>query len=107
MIEYKTFDDYVRCIFKIEPTELTHISPEEQKKKTVKITADELINIWNELAVLKAQIEKMKCCMNCTFFRPVGSKEKWNPLCKSVRDSNKKCCNFYKMGDEIMDLEES
>ena len=53
MTEYKTFDDYVRSVFKIEPTELTHISPEEQKKKTVKITADELINIWNELSELE------------------------------------------------------
>lgn len=60
MTEYKTFDDYVRCIFKIEPTELTHISPEEQKKKTVKITADELINIWNELSELEKEVELWK-----------------------------------------------
>lgn len=33
MTEYKKFDDYVRNVFKIEPTELTHISPEEQIKQ--------------------------------------------------------------------------
>lgn len=54
MTEYKTFDDYVKNTFNIEPRELTHISPEEQKKKTVAITVDELINIWNELTELKA-----------------------------------------------------
>lgn len=54
MTEYKTFDDYVKNTFNIEPRELTHISPEEQKKKTVVITVDELINIWNELTELKA-----------------------------------------------------
>lgn len=69
MIEFKTFDDYVRNFFKLESTELTHISPEEQKKKTVAITVDELINIWNELTELKLQIEKMKCCQNCMHYR--------------------------------------
>ena len=53
MTDYKTFDDYVKNTFNIEPRELTHISPEEQKKKTVVITVDELINIWNELTELK------------------------------------------------------
>ena len=53
MTEYKTFDDYVKNTFNIEPRELTFISPEEQKKKTVAITVDELINIWNELTELE------------------------------------------------------
>lgn len=65
MTEYKTFDDYVKNTFSIEPRELTHLSPEEQKKKTVAITVDELINIWNEITELKVQTEKMKCCGNC------------------------------------------
>ena len=60
MTEYKTFDDYVRNIFKVEPSELTHLSPEEQKKKTVKITVDELINIWNELTELESKIKQQE-----------------------------------------------
>lgn len=60
MTEYKTFEDYVKNIFNIEPTELTHISPEEQKKKTVAITADELISIWNELTELKLKADRPK-----------------------------------------------
>ena len=111
MTEYKTFDDYVRNIFKIEPTELTHISPEEQKKKTVEITADELINIWNELTELKveneqiknsdtlckligeqkrkiteleAQIEKMKCCQNCRKFNNLS----YDCTCAEVCNGN-------------------
>lgn len=63
MTEYKTFDDYVRNVFKIEPREITHISPEEQKKKTFKITADELINIWNELTELKSDNDARKFAM--------------------------------------------
>lgn len=60
MTEYKTFDDYVKNTFNIEPRELTHISPEEQKKKTVAITVDELINIWNELTELKLKAGRPK-----------------------------------------------
>ena len=60
MTEYKTFDDYVKNTFNIEPRELTHISPEEQKKKTVAITVDELINIWNELTELKLKADRPK-----------------------------------------------
>lgn len=60
MTEYKTFDDYVKNTFNLEPRELTHISPEEQKKKTVAITVDELVNIWNELTELKLKAGKPK-----------------------------------------------
>ena len=60
MTEYKSFDDYVKNTFNIEPRELTHISPEEQKKKTVAITVDELINIWNELTELKLKAGRPK-----------------------------------------------
>lgn len=59
MTEYKTFDDYVKNTFNIEPRELTHISPEEQKKKTVAITVDELINIWNELTELQVEASRL------------------------------------------------
>ena len=60
MTEYKTFDDYVKTVFNIEPSELTHSSPQEQKNKTVEITVDELINIWNELTMLKLEVDKSK-----------------------------------------------
>lgn len=60
MTEYNTFDDYVKNVFNIEPSELTHISPQEQKNKKVEITVDELINIWNELTELKLKVDKSK-----------------------------------------------
>lgn len=60
MTEYKTFDDFVRDVIKVEPSKLTHLSPEEQKKEKVLIPIDSLISTWNEMVELQVQIEKMK-----------------------------------------------
>ena len=60
MTEYKTFDDYVIKVLHLEPTELTHISPEEQKTKMVKMSVDELITIWNELTEKDTDLKELK-----------------------------------------------
>ena len=80
MTEYNTFDDYVKNIFNIEPSELTHISPQEQKNKTVEITVDELINIWNELTELKLKVDKSKW----HYVKDGDLPEQYNHTCFSI-----------------------
>ena len=41
------FDDWVKDILKIEAREITHLTPEEQKKVYFTVSADDLIRLWN------------------------------------------------------------
>ena len=41
---------------------------------------------------LEAQIEKMKCCENCAFF-----KEKTYQICLDIKKQGSKKCAFYKI----------
>ena len=44
------------------------------------------------IAELEAQIEKMKCCENCAFF-----KDKTYDICNRIKKLGTRKCAFYKM----------
>lgn len=65
------FDDWVKETLGIKPCEITHITPEEQKKIKFTVSADDLINLWNagvengskEITVLiNAERERQEKC---------------------------------------------
>lgn len=44
---FDDFDDWVKETLGIKSYEITHITPEEQKKIKFTVSADDLINLWN------------------------------------------------------------
>lgn len=42
-----TFDDWVKDVLRIEPRQITHLSPEEQKNVSFTVSVDNLIKLWN------------------------------------------------------------
>lgn len=44
---FDDFDDWVKETLGIKPCEITHMTPEEQKKIKFIVSADDLINLWN------------------------------------------------------------
>ena len=52
----------------------------------------ELAQALKENADLKAQIEKMKCCENCAFF-----KDKTYDICNRIKKLGTRKCAFYKI----------
>ena len=41
------FDDWVKETLKIEGSEITHLSPEEQRVIKFTVSVDDLIKLWN------------------------------------------------------------
>ena len=50
------------------------------------------IALVNKIAELEAQIEQMKCCENCAFF-----KDKTYDICHRIKKLGTRKCAFYKM----------
>ena len=49
-------------------------------------------NLTDRVKELEAQIEKMKCCENCAFF-----KDKTYDICNRIKKLGTRKCAFYKM----------
>ena len=45
--EIITFDDWVKNVLRIEPSQITHLSPEEQEKVSFTVSVNNLIKLWN------------------------------------------------------------
>ena len=102
-IKKETEKDGISEILKLTEPREKRIAELEAEKKDLTIKIDRLesaCDAYNysqrtyqeEIKELEAQIERMKCCENCVFF-----KDKKYDICHRIKKLGTRKCAFYKM----------
>ena len=77
-------------------TELELFDKLNPKRDLPQATCDVISQVYKvmqeENEQLKEQIEKMKCCLNCNFWKD----KKYN-VCREIKKLGKTCCTFWEL----------